>query len=252
MKTVTVKNVVIGEGITKICVPIVGQTKQKILQQTQNAMISADLLEWRVDWYEHCFDKQNVIDVLKEIRQIAKQMPIIFTFRTKQEGGEKEITKQCYFELLSAVMESGQADIVDIQFEMGDIVKQLQQKAKACSVYTIFSYHNFQKTPSQQEMLNCLKAMQSQQCDISKIAVMPQNKMDVLNLFHVCEQMQNHFADRPFIVLSMAVEGVSSRILAEWLGSAVTFGAGEKSSAPGQIEAPKLKQLLEVIHESII
>ena len=33
MKTVQVRNVIIGEGRPKICVPIVGQTKEEILTE---------------------------------------------------------------------------------------------------------------------------------------------------------------------------------------------------------------------------
>ena len=61
MSTVKVRNVVIGEGMPKICVPIVGKTKEDILKAA--AVIKAtshDIVEWRVDWFEDALDFDKV------------------------------------------------------------------------------------------------------------------------------------------------------------------------------------------------
>ena len=56
MKTVQVRNVIIGEGRPKICVPIVGQTKEEILTEAGSfAEFPIDVVEWRADWYEDVF-----------------------------------------------------------------------------------------------------------------------------------------------------------------------------------------------------
>ena len=44
--------------------------------------------------------------------------------------------------------------------------------------------------------------------------------------------------------------GSISRMVGEIFGSAVTFGVGNKSSAPGQIESTILKQILQIIHDT--
>mgnify|MGYP002231440565 CR=1 FL=1 len=43
--------------------------------------------------------------------------------------------------------------------------------------------------------------------DIPKIAVMPQNKKDVLTLLAATEEMATNYADRPIITMSMAGTG---------------------------------------------
>ena len=64
MNPVVVRNVAIGEGIPKICVPIVGKTREEILEAAKNILpIGADVVEWRVDWYEDIFDFEKVEDV---------------------------------------------------------------------------------------------------------------------------------------------------------------------------------------------
>lgn len=69
MHTVTVRNVTIGEGIPKICVPVVGITKKEIKEQAELAKQSgADLVEWRADWFADVCEPQSVAEVLKELR----------------------------------------------------------------------------------------------------------------------------------------------------------------------------------------
>ena len=50
-----------------------------------------------------------------------------------------------------------------------------------------------------------------------KIAVMPQNKRDVLTLLSATEEMVTDYADRPIITMSMAGTGVISRLCGKCL-----------------------------------
>lgn len=253
MKAVKVGKMIIGEGLPKICIPIVATTKNAVLEEAENAVkLPMDFLEWRVDWYEDCFDIAKVAALLKEMKQHLGQVPILFTFRTAKEGGEKEITAKEYKALLSAVIQTQQIDLIDIEFfQEKEVVQSLLKEAKHYHIKTILSNHDFQKTPSEEEMIERLCAMQSYGCDITKIAVMPKSKKDVICVLSVTEKMQSFYGDRPFITMSMGAKGAISRMTGEVFGSAVTFGAAQKSSAPGQIEAKRLKQALEIIHSSL-
>ena len=56
MNTIKVRNLEIGTGMPKICVPIVGKTVPEILENAKSAVqAKADVVEWRVDWYEDVF-----------------------------------------------------------------------------------------------------------------------------------------------------------------------------------------------------
>ena len=66
---VEVRGVKIGEGVPKICVPIVGKTKEEILAAAKSfADVKMDVVEWRVDWFDGVFDFAQVEDVLKDLR----------------------------------------------------------------------------------------------------------------------------------------------------------------------------------------
>jgi len=52
-KTIKVRKVVIGEGIPKICVPIVGTTKEDLqAEASQVKKLNPDLVEWRIDFFK--------------------------------------------------------------------------------------------------------------------------------------------------------------------------------------------------------
>lgn len=253
MNPVVVRNVKIGEGIPKICVPIVGVTKEDIINEAKTFdSIPVDVVEWRVDWFEGVFDFEKVKDVLVDLRAALKETPILFTFRTSKEGGEKAIEPEAYATLNKEAAKSGYVDLVDVEAFTGDeIVKDIIAGAHEYGVKVVASNHDFHKTPSQEEIVARLRKMQELGADIPKIAVMPQSKKDVLTLLCATEEMATNYADRPIITMSMGGTGVISRVCGEAFGSALTFGAAKKASAPGQMGVYDLETVLGLLHKSM-
>ena len=253
MKPVVVRNVAIGEAIPKICVPIVGKTIDEILNQAKHICeIGADVVEWRVDWFEEVNNYESVENAAKQLRDILGETPILFTFRTAKEGGERAIEPDEYVELNEKIAKSGYVDLVDVEAFTGDeVVKDIIEGAHAHGVKVVASNHDFDKTPAKSDIIYRLRKMQELGADIPKIAVMPQNKKDVLTLLAATEEMVNNYADRPIITMSMAATGVISRVCGEVFGSALTFGAVGKASAPGQMGAGELKEMLTTLHASL-
>lgn len=253
MNTVKVRNIEIGAGIPKICVPIVGVTREEILAAAENIKSTkADVVEWRVDWYENIFDFTKTEATMQALREVLGEMPILFTFRTSKEGGEKAIETEAYVELNQNAAKTGLVDLVDVEAFIGDdVVKAVVEIAHENGVKVIASNHDFHKTPAKEEIVSRLRKMQELGADIPKIAVMPQNKKDVLTLLAATEEMVSEYADRPIITMSMSGTGVISRLCGEVFGSALTFGAVGKVSAPGQMRIEDLTTVLGLLHKSL-
>ena len=116
MNTVKVRDIEIGAGAPKIIVPIVGVTKNDIIEEAKTFhSIPVDVVEWRVDWFEGVFDFAQVEDVLKNLRPVLGETPILFTFRTSKEGGEKAIEADAYAELNKKAAATGLVDLVDVE-----------------------------------------------------------------------------------------------------------------------------------------
>lgn len=253
MKTVTVRNLTIGAGIPKICVPIVGVTKEEITAaalQIRNS--AANLVEWRADWFAQADDIQRVIEVLADLRGILQQLPLLCTFRTRQEGGEKPASLEDYTAFYQAVVQTGAVDLIDVELSAKDAaVTQLIAAAHTYGVKVIVSSHDFYSTPDKEELIQRLRRMQELGADIIKAAVMPGNRADVLTLLAATEQMCREYARCPVITMAMGADGVISRMCGEVFGSAVTFAAAGKASAPGQMQVEELAQMLAILHRSM-
>ena len=253
MKCVEVRGVKIGEGIPKIIVPIVGTTEKEILEAAAALRGAAmDLTEWRADYFDGVFEFAKVESVLKELRKTLGSIPILFTFRTAKEGGMKDIEPDAYAQLNIKAAQSGLVDLIDVEAFTGDaIVSRIIDEAHRTGVKVVASNHDFDATPSKNDIIGRLRRMQELGADIPKIAVMPRSSADVLVLITATQEMTAKYADRPIITMSMSGTGLVSRLCGEVFGSACTFGAVGRTSAPGQIRAEELDMVLKLIHKNL-
>ena len=237
MQTVQIKNVTLGEGAPKIIVSLMAKDIAAVKSEAL-AYRSADfdILEWRGDHFTAIADTAAALDALRELR-------------SKKEGGEQEIAPEAYIALNIAMAESGLVDAIDLELFTGDaLVSQAIARAHAKGVKVIMSNHDFHKTPAKEEIVKRLTKMQELGADVPKIALMPESKADVLTVLAATLEVSEKIADRPIITMSMSKTGVISRLAGEVFGSAATFGAVQKASAPGQISVTALRTVLSIIH----
>ena len=253
MSPVIVRNVIIGEGRPKVCVPLVERTEEALLQAAARiGKFPVDLVEWRADFYEAAPDGAALATMAGKLRERIGEKPILFTLRTASEGGEKQLTAKEYSDANKDVISSGFIDLIDIEMMAGDAqVDTLIRFAHQFDVKVICSSHDFHKTPSKDRILRRLQRMQDMGADIVKAAVMPQTRGDVLTLLDATLTMKELYARVPVITMSMSSLGLPTRLMGETFGSAITFGAVGKASAPGQIDAEDLMKVLDVIHKAM-
>lgn len=248
---IEVKGVKLGEGMPKICAPLVSETYEKLIEEAKeiSEVKEVDIVEWRVDYYNDVYDIEKVKKTLEEIVIILKNKPLLFTFRTKEEGGERDITKEEYIKLNTEVIKTKLIDLIDLELNLGrETSIKILEEAKEKNIKVIMSNHDFNKTPEKSEIISRLEKMISIGSDIAKIAVMPQSVSDVLTLLSATNEVRNKYKGYPIITMSMSGRGLISRIAGETFGSVLTFGSVKKSSAPGQIPVAKLHEVLEIIH----
>ena len=121
------------------------------------------------------------------------------------------------------------------------------KKAKEKGVKVVLSWHDFAKTPKKDVLVQKMMKMQKEECDLIKIAVMPNSREDVLSLMGASVEMAERKAVRPFITMAMGTLGRVTRAACALTGSCVSFGTAGTMSAPGQISAGMLRQMLRVL-----
>lgn len=261
---VTIRNMKLGEGLPKICVPLTDTNLDDLKRSAQELSgTSFDFVEWRADFYDGFCDEQVRMEALKLLRMELGDIPVLFTIRTKEEGGQADISIEEYESVNRSVIESGLADLVDVELSKGDgVMKNLVSAARRTEkpeelspdsmnpsgrtvVKIVGSRHDFDKTPDESFIVESLCRMQELGADVAKFAVMPKCERDVLTLLSATVTMKEKHNDTPVITMSMGRLGSLSRVCGSLSGSAVTFGTAGRASAPGQLPADLLKTFLE-------
>lgn len=252
MKSIRVGELSIGEGRPKICVPMVGSTREELRREADKIVeLKPDLVEWRGDFFGQIDDFTKVKEQLKVIKDRICHIPLLFTFRSQKEGGNKEISVADYVNLNQLVSKTGLADLVDVElfFDKSrgkELISSIQEEGSK----VIASNHEFFLTPSVEVMTGRLLEMDVSGADILKLAVMPSNAADVLNLLTATNQMKE-LTQKPVVTMSMGGLGLISRLSGEIFGSAISFGALENASAPGQIPLSELKNMLQLLEKYV-
>lgn len=245
--TVTIKNITLGEGLPKICIPLTDPDINGLFSSIR-AMSQApfDLIEWRADCYENMTEPSVRKEAMTLLRKEFPDTPLLFTIRTVPEGGQAKLDHDSYQNILLDVIQSGLADLVDVELSQGNaVMRSLADAAHTLGVKVVASRHNFNATPPKEEIVQSLCTMQSLGADIVKYAVMPTSERDVLTLLDATLTMKEEHPDTPVITMSMGRTGAISRVSGGLFGSCLTFGTVGKASAPGQLPADVLSFIMK-------
>lgn len=253
MRTVEIKGIEIGSGMPKICVPVFGQTREEIVKKAKIAGASqGELVEWRCDFFAQIREEQPLKETLFEMADAIGDKLLLCTFRSKKEGGSAELSPEEYVLMYERILETGKADIIDVELFSGtDVSEKLILSARAQGKKVLLSSHDFSKTPESEEMKKRLRTMEKLGGDIAKIAVMPQNREDVVRLMSAVSEVKKQDMNIPVAAISMGSLGMISRMAGEIYGSDITFAAVTGASAPGQMNISELKKMMDIIHEGI-
>ncbi|MDO5136496.1 MAG: type I 3-dehydroquinate dehydratase [Eubacteriales bacterium] len=249
-KPLKIRDILLGEGMPKICVPITAKKREALLAEARGAAgAGADLVEWRADFYEGLGDQGEMEKTLWSLSDVLGQVPLLFTIRTKKEGGSCQISTEDYIKLNLWAARSKKADLLDVEaFGEEKRKKELIQRIQEAGGKVIASAHDFEKTDGEDLLLRRFQAMEGSGADILKLAVMPGDFQDVVSLMSATCRVWG-MTSRPLISMSMGSIGAVSRIAGESFGSCLTFGTVGAPSAPGQLPIERLRIMLETLHQ---
>ena len=74
----------------------------------------------------------KVEDVLKDLREALGNIPLLMTFRTSKEGGEKTIEPDAYAELNIKAAQTGYVDLIDVEIFTGDDIVKKDHRRSSC------------------------------------------------------------------------------------------------------------------------
>ena len=231
----------------RICVPITGQQKADIVYQAECIKeTDAEVVEWRYDLWEQGKEGQSSPEeMLRLISETIGDKKLLFTIRTRQQGGAFTAPQQDYERICLAAVDSGLISYVDIEDSTEKaIIETLVSAAGKMKVRTIGSYHDFGGTPETGEIVEKLRSLAGLGVDIVKTAYMPKKPQDTARLLLATAMFREEDAGKhEMITMSMGEIGKISRIAGGVFGSDYTFASVVASSAPGQMPIREVRDL---------
>lgn len=181
------------------------------------------------------------LDLMKlsdnEVAEIFRSHPnLIATCRPQAMGSDEQKR------LLQMAIKNGAA-FVDLEVE-SPISLKIEMMGLACQhgCRVIISYHNYECTPSTNELHAIINSIIKEGADIVKIATTVQTKADAARILGLYEHYQS------LVALGMGDEGKITRIASSLLGAPFTFAAPNTSkTAPGQMTDVEMSTIYKII-----
>jgi len=140
MSPVQLRGVTLGEGRTRVIVPITASTSEELVTQaTTLAGVKPDIIEWRVDFLDAAPSPAAVLEAAAQIRTAARDRPVLFTFRSHHENGNKPIPPDEYHDLNIAAIASGLVDAVDVNERALALTRMNAERARVADRVRTFS-----------------------------------------------------------------------------------------------------------------
>lgn len=209
---------------------------------------SVDIVEFRADTLSDTSLK-NINEVLAAFKSKYTASPILFTYRSKGQGGLGDFDHETYYKLMQDIICNQKADYVDVQLDTyEDNLMNCITRAKNNNVKIIISHHDFKATPDVEEMFVTYEKMAELGADIGKLAVMPNNEKDLLSLLNAMNRAY-HQLDIDVVGISMGELGIMTRITGGLFGSRLTYGFVGSEAAPGQLHVKNIKEQLALYNQ---
>lgn len=175
----------------------------------------------------------------EQVLAVRPAAPVLLTARHAAEGGLRAWTEE--ERLRVALQLLPMAAAVDWEVAMLPHATELVQAAKAAGVTLIASNHDFEKTPTLEQLLEREAAARAAGADIVKFAFRLHTAEDMMVGVELLRR-----ATGPLAVMGMGALGPVSRLLYAQHGSCLVYGyLGDTPTAPGQWGAEQFRRALQ-------
>ncbi|MBS0625708.1 MAG: shikimate dehydrogenase [Verrucomicrobia bacterium] len=215
---------------------ILGPSAEEVLQEIEEIHSKVDVVELRLDHFDDSALQQ--LDLIH--RKIS--VPTIFTFRKREQGGQKEISEEERLELFEEALnlEPAFADIeADTEPSFAAKMAELHP-----NVMLIGSHHDFEKTP--EDLQGLLQSMKQKPFAMYKIALKARSTLDLMRLMVFAKEMAPKV---PLSCLSMGEYGQPSRVMGPVVGNVLNYTSLRDQVGPlFQLNLDTLNDLYRIRH----
>lgn len=237
---------IISKNTFASCIPLISQNRNELLADVEVGVANGcDFLEWRRDHYMpgDVLIPEDELELLTEIKKRMPNQGLIYTYRSHHEGGVFETPDEVREVAINTAIKSNLVDYVDVELHSESaFLERIKAVLKTSHTQWVVSHHNFEETPTSNEISAIYAAMESAGGDVLKLAVMP-NAMDDIRQLMCATLNHNGQSEKAIIAIAMGESGGITRIAPELCGGSLTYVAGAGKTAPGQLSLEEIVDL---------
>ena len=93
-----------------------GVFERRNLRETRGGRSTHGMIEWRVDAFENVESPNAIREILNEMKHIIKESILVYTFRSKNQGGCKALSAADIYDIHQVAAESDVVDFIDVEY----------------------------------------------------------------------------------------------------------------------------------------
>ncbi|MBT4059812.1 MAG: type I 3-dehydroquinate dehydratase [Euryarchaeota archaeon] len=229
-------------ALPKVCIVLDGNTVQDVLKQAEQATAEGgEIVEVRFDKLyvepvkvtvqkdgvdetstEYVARPLDSVDVSTTISQLKKGIdkPVLFTCRSKSEGGDFPDDEKARIAILKEAILSG-VSWIDLEIEMdAKSRKKLFSAARKSGTTIVASHHSLDSTPSSDEIVKFVESNKDAG-DIIKLCYTCRNYDDALSIFEASWELKN--GEHSYALMGQGIGGDWARLHAPKLSQNIVF-----------------------------
>lgn len=220
----------------RICVVITADEPVKAVEAIREVHSQGpDLIELRLDYMENPGG-------LKSIRE-ATDLPLIATNRSREQGGHSDLPEEERLGVLLAACDAG-FEYVDVEATTEGTFSFVKE-AKERGSEVIISHHDFDGTPSRDQLEALMTCELTNGADVCKIIGTAREPSDCLAYL----SFLNDNRGVRLVCFGMGGPGAMSRIFSPVFGGEFTYASSAvgAESAPGQLTIRDMREIYRVL-----
>lgn len=241
---------VLGSAQPVIAVPLVGETREAILKEAETVKaLNPDLIEVRADFWNFIEDTDQAISMLRDIKAVMPDVPILLTVRIKAERGHQDVDTQKKFAFYERAIAEKLPALIDVELAYGrDVIQNFKKKLDGSGIKLVVAYHDLKATPSSDEIKAIMEREIEAGGDVAKIVVKPNKEEDVLTFLNGTLSFRRANPSFPIIASGSGDVGRITRLIGGLFGIDLTFASGVKGSNPTQMPVGIVREMNAVIY----
>ncbi|MBU0516656.1 MAG: type I 3-dehydroquinate dehydratase [Proteobacteria bacterium] len=220
----------------RICASVIEPTPDEARRVMAGAGPWADLFEWRLDF----LSSTNVPPTIDDFPH-----PLILACRPQWDGGGFRGDEEARAAFLGKFLALA-PDYVDVELEAGEALWDAI-RGRPANTRLIVSLHLWEATPPEAFLIARFKQLARAEADVIKLVTRAQRVEDNLRVLSLIPWAKDLGLE--LIAFCLGPMGRWSRVAAPLMGVPWTYAPARAgaASAPGQIEGPLLRRMLEAL-----